>query len=148
MVEHIWSILCRRSVIDRETNVISLFDVVEQLEAIIESVQPTAGVLISEQLDFVTLWQRVPQDQPARARSRLTLLRPSGEPVRSEEMELDLSAHTRLRSINRIHGLGITGAGTYVFRVELRNEGESNWSQITNIPLQLILHQSNPASPG
>ena len=34
MIEHAWSVLCTRSVTDRESNNISLFEVIEQISTV------------------------------------------------------------------------------------------------------------------
>jgi hypothetical protein len=69
MIQHVWSVLCARAVIDSESNTISLFDVVEQIVAIgpgIAAIGPGAEGVAPVSLELVTLWSRDSLDEAAR----------------------------------------------------------------------------------
>jgi len=89
-------------------------------------------------LDVVTLWVRANTDIPSRGYTRLIFLSPSGTVIGSLESEVDLSEYERYRTRTHFQGLPVTEPGRYTFRVELQNEGESEWHQVALIPLRII----------
>jgi len=135
MIDHVWTVLCSHAVIDKGSNNVSLLDVVEQLN-IRDEPSPEGGILFS--LDLMTLWARACLDRSAQGRGRVTFLSPSGEVKEGPfEYDIDLSEHKRNRSTGRFRSLHISGSGRHVFRVELRNEGETEWRQVADIPLEI-----------
>lgn len=138
MITHIWSVLCSRSIIDRDTNNISLLDVLEQL-AITPTPEEGEVARIPINCEIVTLWSRTPQDQPVRGYTRLLFLGPSGVQVgEGTELEIDLSAYPRTRMRTRMNELQFREAGTHVFRVQLRDDPTTEWRDVASIPLQII----------
>ena len=134
MIDHVWTVLCSHAVIDKESNNVSLLDVVEQLN--IRDEPSPEGILFS--LDLMTLWARADLDRPAQGQGRVTFLSPSDEVNDGPfEYDIDLSQHRRNRSRGRFRALHVSGSGRHVFRVELRNEGETEWNKVVDIPLEI-----------
>lgn len=138
MIEHVWTVICRQSVIDRDSNNVSLFDILEQITIHGEPPGDDAAVAPVE-MEVMTLWSRSDYGVPARGAQRLTLLSPSGEALASGKQEVDLSKHRRFRSRTRFRGLPVKGPGRYIFRVEQMEEDEAEWQHVTDVPLELVL---------
>lgn len=134
MIEHVWTVVCSRSVIDSESKNVTLQNVIERVTI---SEEPVASGVLPIELEVVTLWARADFDEPSRARARLTLLSPSGPVGDPFEYDLDLSRYHRTRTRTRVQGLPAGEAGRHVFRVELQNEGESTWHQVAAVPLEI-----------
>ena len=137
MIDHVWTVVCRQSVIDRDSKNLSLFNVLEQI-----AVQGEANTgerrLIPMDLEVVSLWSRSDYDVSAKGVQRLTLLSPDEESLASGEQEIDLSKHRRFRNRARFRGLPMKGAGRYVFRVDQMTEGGVEWQHVTDIPLEVV----------
>lgn len=136
MIEHVWTVLCRDSIIDRDSNSVSLFNVLEQITIRGEMDRGEPAVAPIE-MEVVSLWSRSDYDVPAKGVQRLRLLSPSGETLASGEQEIDLSKHRRFRNRARFRGLPVQGTGRYTFRVEQKREGEVEWQHVTDVPLEL-----------
>ena len=134
MIEHIWSVLCSRSVIDRDSNNISLVEVIEQLQVTGSS----AGVLPIS-LELVTLWSRSHPERAAKGLARLAVIAPDGSKSEPAEYQVNLTSHQRLRGRARIQGLPIRGAGRYQFDVHIKVEGDEDWRKVASIPLDLSI---------
>lgn len=107
MIRHVWTVLCSQSIIDRETNNLSLIEVLEQITVVATPVAGREGV-IPLHMEVVTSWVRTVPERPARGRSRLSFVRPSGVLAESiQEHEIDLSDNGRLRHRIKIAGLTI-----------------------------------------
>jgi hypothetical protein len=134
MIHHVWTVVCSRAVIDRDSNNVSLQNVVEQLTI---SREP-GPVAIPVSLDIMTLWARADPDVPTKGRARTTFLSPSGVVNDGPfEYDIDLSKHRRYRSRGHIQPLRVEEAGRHTFRVELQKEGETEWRQVASIPLEI-----------
>ena len=137
MIEHIWTVACTRSVIDKETNNFSLLEILEQL-TIPESPLPEGKItLIPISFDVVTLWSRASDNQAARGSAKLLFITPSGKIVGEHEHNVDLTVYSRARTRTRMAGLPIQEAGRYQFRVQLRHDGETEWRDVATVPLQI-----------
>jgi hypothetical protein len=76
MIDHVWTVLCSRAVVDRDSNNASLENVIERVT--IEG-QPPSDAALPLPLDVMTLWTRTAPDQPCRGHMRLDCLFPSGK---------------------------------------------------------------------
>jgi len=140
MIDHVWSVLCLKSIIDNESNNISLVDVIEKLEI----TGPSGEGLAPIQMEVVTLWTRHDLSQPSRAGARLRLVGPDNnqidEPI---SYDVDLTTFFRTRHRVRMGGLPIRGSGLYRFLVELEENG--NWREVAKVPLEVVHNVVEPA---
>jgi hypothetical protein len=145
MIEHVWSVLCTRASIDKETNNISLFDVIEQIAIVDWTGQP--GTAAAE-FELVSLWTRDELNRPERAEARVSVRNPSGRRSVEQIQEIDLRQFRRLRARSAFKGLPIEGPGLYIFIVEMRVPGQEQWIPVAKVPLDVTTTaDSGPVSP-
>ena len=135
MIDHVWTVLCRRSLID-ENNNISLLEVLEQVTADGETPEPGTTAIAPISIELVTLWSRHDLSDAEQGQARVTYYSPSMDPLFQHEYEIDLLDHNRRRIRASLAALPFQNSGTYCFVVELRNERDSQWSQVARIPLE------------
>ena len=145
MIEHVWTVVCSKSVIDSQSNVISLLEVLEQINITGPSVNLPAGTAgyIPISFDVVSLWTREDENHPCRGLARINLIEPSGEILSSLEHDVDLRTNKGLRNITRIQGLPFRKLGRHWLQVQIRLEGQNNWQDKIKIPLDIL--QIEPA---
>lgn len=141
MIQHVWSVLCSKSSIDKETNNISLFEVIEQLQGEGWMGEP---VLVPYPLELVSLWARAEPNRPSRGEARVILHSPSGTTKISATQQVDLSEFRRLRHRIKIPGLRVNGPGFYTFLVEVRQEEQEHWEPVARIPLEIQIKMAAP----
>jgi hypothetical protein len=150
MVNHVWTVLCSRAVIDRESNNVSLLEVVEQINAIREPIAPaTPGELaaLPVQMEVVSLWERSNLDLGGVNEGRIELVGPNGESLAEAMFRIDVTAHARQRVQLKIAGLPITGSGRYyIYTFHRSNEGQE-WQRVSQTPLQVELQTALPNQP-
>ncbi len=136
MIKHIWSVLCRSSALDKDSNVLSLFDVLEQIK-LLEPLSEPGQVPIS--MHLVTLWARENMGEPTTGRARVSLLAPGDEnPVGTPvEYQVDLTTFRRLRNRVTFSSFPIVRAGVYEFVVEVNRNG--GWVEAARVPLELVV---------
>ena len=134
MIEHIWSVLCSSSVTDQDTNLVSMFNIIEQLNI---QGEPKSDGRLGLGLELVSLWSRSDEDVPNEAISRLSVYSPSEEIVLHHEQKVDLMDHERMRVRTFIQGLTISEPGRYKFIIELESDDENDWREVASIPLKV-----------
>ncbi len=151
MIRHAWTVVCEKTIVDRETNNISL-DAVEQLGfAGIPSLPPDAqGLLLPCRIDVVSLWYRDELAQAARGKSRMRVLAPNGEAVAGGETDVDLTTFVRARTLSRLAALpvpvGASRGGRFMFIIEL--EQSNDWVEVARVPLEVEVVALGDAAPG
>jgi hypothetical protein len=150
MIEHIWSVLCTRSIIEGSTGLLSLIDVLEEVTlGELPPLEDNKEQIIRLPVSVASLWQRKPESDPTKGTVRLSLISPHQETVKEFEYEADLSKEKqRLRTIARLDGIRFRGIGTYRFLVQIRGEKETDWREVATLPLSIKLGSpESPSSP-
>lgn len=132
-----WTIACQTSIIDNQTNQISLISVVEQIDFNMESNTEVKVETLPIVMDLVSMWQRSDLNEPEQSRARLLIQLPNAKSVPGFEYEIDLISNSRFRSIGRIGGLPFGSNGTYKFVVELFNETSQEWAVVSIYPIEV-----------
>ncbi len=147
MIEHIWSVLCTTSMVNSQTNNISLIEVTEKI-SIPEppaEMQSADRIVIPVSLDFVSLWGRSDLGEPARQKAQMRFLAPDGMELASLRYDIDLTSYVRYRSQTKLPTMTVHGAGKYQFIVEIE-ASEDHWDVVARIPLELEIISQQPAS--
>ena len=149
----LWAILCQSSVVDKQTNNISLFNVIEEIQIVGPSggsVQKDARLdLIAPRVfDLVIMFARSDFESPEKGKGRVRMKGP--EPFSKEglpqEFEVDLIEHPRYRMIVKIPGIPITGKGTHQFLVDCSSVGQ-DWESLFELPILVTVHLPDTISP-
>jgi hypothetical protein len=142
MIQHVWSVLCEGSSFDTETNRVSLFNILESLTVFTNSDPP---ITIPISFEIVSLWTRTKDGESAQGKMRVYSCMPSGENKQIAETDIDLKNVTFHRNRLKSQGLGLSSAGPYVFRVEMQNQGETDWQVVAYLPLLVSIKPLEPA---
>lgn len=140
---HTWSVLCKKASVDSETNVISLFEVIERLTITQNPVAPTPAKALSEfimPLDFevVTLISNITKED-RNPFIKIELFNSQNEKVGEIEDRLEVTPTeaTSLRSRVVFNIIKIKGEGTYIFKVNLKRNKKENYKEVAKIPLEV-----------
>ena len=137
-----WAILCERVTIDRETNNLSLINVIEEVAVPAQPPQDLSEAIsqsvIPANFELVTLWSRSNPEYPERWIGRVRIVVPDGPESITQEHEIDLTQFLRLRSRLKLPGIPAGGEGLYLFRIEGKPIG-GEWSGMFDLPLRLVL---------
>lgn len=139
MVEHMWTVLCSRSLVDIESQNISLLEVVDEITLPADAFANKPTMNLSLQMELVTCWRRSNLSQPGKTRAKMTLMDPKGKTIEEQAYSVDLSEGNRRRTRIRIPGLALVGPGTYTFQVELQSIGNGPWMKVAKLPLDVLL---------
>ena len=143
MIDHIWSVLCFNSITDKDTNLISLINVLEQLNI---QGEPKLDGKLGLGIEIVSLWSRSINDVPCERSSQLSVYSPSGDLIYQKEHRVDLTEFERMRVRGYIQGLNIPEAGRYNFIVEIQDENEEGWLEVAKIPMTVVFTPEDETS--
>ena len=150
MLRHVWTVLCRTSSVDKDSNNISLLEVTEQLGGILVGpVQPPA---LPFPLTLVTLWCRSEPSTPVRGNSRLRVVGPDGaDLIEPTVQDVNLMEHLRTRLRASLAAIPYSGPGFYEYVME-RETDTAAWEEVARVPLEVKVEfqegQVTPPSGG
>ena len=147
MIEHIWSIACERSTTDRETNNLSLLNILEQVNLLGPAPDPAAKMALPLHFELTSLWCRSNPDQAEESIGRIKMRAPNGAEILESEFPVDLTQNIRMRTQMRSIAFPLLGTGRYTFTVEIRR-ADGNWEHVARIPLQVESLAQVAAAPG
>lgn len=147
MPRHLWTIVCEKATIDRETNNVSLIEIVEDVSVAVEAQQElskplSAAIILPVTWTVVSAFER---DDPARgekADGEMQLVSPSGSILGTALIEIDLTQHARARCLVKFAGWPVPEGGRYLVKVFVRSQPGA--SLCGEIPLLITLTHSTP----
>ncbi len=134
MIDHVWTVVCSRSVVDERSKNISIQNVVEQVNIV---GTPAPEQVIPMQLEVVSFWTRTEPETPAAGRLRVAFNAPSGKVLGQLELPINLAKHERFRSQMRFAGIPAEEVGRHYFYVDLQEEGRNGWQRVAAVPVTI-----------
>ncbi|MBI2123728.1 MAG: hypothetical protein HYU04_00540 [Candidatus Wildermuthbacteria bacterium] len=136
--KHRWSILCRGSSIDKESNNLSIFNVLEELRITPPNEKiKEREIFIQLPLQIVTLWERRGEDKTT-SEVEIELFDPIGKALQKISYPLS-TPQKRIRSVVNTNGIKVTESGEYLFKVKMRNDKTDRFEEVEEIPLQIAI---------
>lgn len=138
-MKHIWTVLCQKSSIDIETNLLSLFNCVEELSLIIDKTKaPKGDLVIPIEFQLVSFWTVENSNKDNVLEMKGELIDPNGKTLNKFENKFNIKKGVlRFRNRTNFQGLPITEAGRYIIRMMQKNEGKKEFEIVTELPLDI-----------
>lgn len=136
----IWAVISESSSTDRESNNVSLFNILEEVhfpEPPDESIEPGTFHIAPLRFLLMVLFARSDYDEGENHTCRLAVFCPnSPDPDILPEFGVDLETAHRVRTKLNIGGIPLRGEGEYRFEVQL-SVREVHWQSIAEVPLRV-----------
>jgi hypothetical protein len=143
MINHIWSVLCKESIINQEDNVMTLYGILEEvtINLVPNSNNPfnqENKVNLPINYEVVSYWVTSKNIKEAKAKIEIVLLNPKGEELNKLNMDLVIPVNfKRYRSRAKIAGLTVQNEGEYIIKVSIKNEDQTKFVKVAEIPLDI-----------
>lgn len=162
MADHVWTVLCQKTVTDADTGLFGMMDVFDKLilnptsetpdvEAKLDEAHNSGkkGATFPARLRIVTQWIRSDASKPEDFSFRIALVDPLGERLFEQTVPLELSTSIAQRITIRSEQISITILGFYWFIVERPREtkGKTRWTEVTKVPLQVVVADKIESAP-
>ncbi len=151
-VTHVWSVLCRSSVIDPQTNNISLSNIIERVTlkrdpklvqydgSLSSEIKP--DVVIGIPLEIVSLWRRNSAGSELKADVVIDLFGPEGEVINTFPYNFEMkNEHRRIRTRLLFGEIHTKGGGDHFLVVKIKEAGEKDFRPVAHIPLEVVIQQ-------
>lgn len=150
MIKHIWTVVCRGSVINQDDNNISLLNILEQLEITlspIKKLEKRPEVFNTPfSFDVVSFWVKEDNNE-TKINVRVELLDPHGKILAtSENVGVFPQNIRRLRTRLKVNGLPVTDNGRYYINVRMKENTEKNYKVYSENPIDINLIITSPAN--
>lgn len=150
MIKHIWSILVQKSIIESQTNSLSLIDVMEELTVGINKVKSSnekdSTINVPINYEIVSYLSRDRED--IEPKIKIEIINPSNKILKVFEYPIAWEkGKQRMRVRMCINGLGVDEGGSYTFKVWLKEDKE-NYKIAAEIPLLVNIVNGPPPTVG
>lgn len=144
MMKHIWSLLCRKSVIDQETKNLSVYDILEQLTIDVkikkDKKEEVVKVNIPIEYEVISFWSKEKETAGFKGKIKLEIISPIGEVKKTFEQPLEIPKDKRrLRSRFRIKGFIADLEGIYLFRISHKEKKKDRYIKMSEVPFEVFL---------
>lgn len=151
MIKHIWSVLAQKSIIESESNSLSIIDVIEELTVGLNKNAPAfpadASINIPLNYEIVSYFISDKKNPTPKATMLINLKDPKGNIIKTFEPQIVWEAgKDRLRVKIKIIGLTVKGPGLYTYEIRLKEEEQNEYKTISELPLVVKIETSS-ASP-
>jgi hypothetical protein len=137
-----WAILAQSSAVDRDNNLLSIFDIVETLTLGVAGNLPDNAVL-PVKLELISLWERESDGSPLTCKIKFVFKDPDGKILNEGTGVLELaSQHKRNRFRTRFNGVPVTKTGIYTYEIlSLEPEKTNGLEFITSVPVEIKIEK-------
>lgn len=138
MITHVWSVICERSIQDKDTNLLSLINIFEEFTV---QGKPEPDKQFRIPIEIVSLWVRSDIEKIGNGLAKYSFISPSGKELSVKEVPVDLTEYERVRNRIQFINLNLPDAGVYNFQVSFRVDEKEEWKTKASIPLKVIFKE-------
>jgi len=149
-IKHIWSVLCKESIINQDDNLISIHGALEELNVSMTSMIAGSNKLpekLSVPFDYelVSFWIKENKKELAKVQIEYSLVSPEDKELFNKIQDMEIPVNIkRFRSRMKVKGLPVTKEGDYNFRVKIKEEGSDAFRLVAELPLEVKINLQKP----
>lgn len=145
-MKHIWTILCKKSIIDSDTNNITLN---ESLEEISFSIPLDKNFKLPASFNFdyelVSFWTSSKHKGEEKFFMKIDFIDPDKKVLSHLEQEITFPENKkRLRTRIKSNAINVTREGEYTFVIRAKEKKTETFKALTEIPLSIIIKRTMP----
>ena len=142
-MKHIWTVICRNVLEDKNTGNLSLVDILERITFSADLPEERPYTMpIQRPLYIVSNWLNQEEASTADFYTRIRFVSPDGAELVNEKVKLRFENSPKLRVSGQVGSLPYTTNGLYEFEIALESNGY--WDVVAQIPIEIILEQPEP----
>lgn len=147
MARHVFSVLCKRSITDQGSNLLSIIDVLDSIVIAPghaeEAAAENGAATLTLDASFVSLYTRSELGKEEEFDARMLLAGPNGQKLGETSSRIDLTKFQNFRMATKLDQMPFVGPGRYEFKVQLQ-EG-ARWRTVATIPLAVTVQAETQA---
>lgn len=146
MLKHIWTVVCRASIWDKETEEMSIIGVLDLVDLEMEERLYHFGRGIPYHFVLASCWRREDIEKPDRGYARDVVKNPFGEIVFDQKYKVSLVKFTSRCITKDIFAQEFSESGDYTFIQYVRSEESENWIPVSEIPIHVEVKKKQKKS--
>ncbi|MCK5415870.1 hypothetical protein KAI92_00405 [Candidatus Parcubacteria bacterium] len=138
-MKHVWSILCHKSIIDQETNALSLIDSLEEITIDIKKGKQVDKInLQGISYNLVSYIVRSDIKEKEKGEIKIEIIDPQNNLIKEITQPFEIKKGVnKIRVQMQFNGLIISGEGRYTYRIGLKNEETKKYNTVAELPLDI-----------
>jgi hypothetical protein len=144
-MQHIWSVLCNRSSIDFETNLVSLFECIEEINLVFNNTRDANNdkIVVPVSWQLVNYWIIDNTTEEKELEMKIDFINPEGNVFNSYENKIELQKNIkRFRSRTNINGFEVSKSGRYLIVVNVKKGGD--YVKVSELPVDINISFNIP----
>lgn len=152
LIKHIWSVLCTSTSVDKNSNSLSMFNIVEEItlhppkgpeqKAELKKLeQAKLPITVGFSLELVSLWKREDKNKDREdliVDIEIDLLDPIGNSLhRYTAQAVFKKGLKRLRFINKLNAIKVNGLGEHNFKISIKEPKDNSFREVVQIPFDV-----------
>ncbi len=138
-MEHVWSILCEKSSIDTDSNLLSLFSCLEEISVVVDKEKMVAKgnkFVIPANFQLVSFWTINDSSQENSLTTKVELIAPDGAVLNQFNNSFKVKpGASRFRNRANIQGVPVVGEGRYYLK--LWHQTDKDYKLVASLPLDV-----------
>ncbi len=142
-LQHVWSVLCSNSSVDQQTNNVSLYNVLEQIEVDKEAFdakikEPEKDIVAGITYEIISLFKKSNKDKKIVGEQKIEIIDPEAKILMDKSHSLEIPENSgRVRFRIQFQGLKLTVPGEYIFKVSIKDSETNEFETVAELPLQI-----------
>lgn len=139
-MKHIWTILCQSSSVDIDTNILSIFNCIEELSLTIDKTQliDKEKLVIPVGFQMVSFWAVENSNKDNILEIRGEVVDPDGKLLNKFDNKFNIKKGIlRFRNRINIQGLPVTKDGRYTIKMMQKMEKNKDFEVVAELPLDV-----------
>lgn len=140
-IRHIWTVICQKSSIDANSNLLNLFEIFEKvdinLNPMVQDGKEGQVFAIPFNFEIVSYWRK---GSKSRGEGKIRLISPEGKQLNEFPFEVVIPENLRAyRVIAKVSGLSFTTSGEY--KIEVLQKVGKDFKVVAKVPFDIIVRK-------
>lgn len=141
-IRHLLSVPCKGTSVDYETNLLTIFEMLEELtvDAVIKNDSEIINLPI--QFQVLTIWERDPSEVDTITDAQIEIVDPNKKKLGTFNYQVVFPSNKkRFRNRININGMSLTVSGIYTFKISKREKDLKNFEQVNEFTINIVINK-------
>ncbi|NQU78018.1 hypothetical protein HQ544_04960 [Candidatus Falkowbacteria bacterium] len=145
-MKNVWTVICKKSVIDQDSNNLNLFEVIEEINvpADIRKFLKDGVKIAPVEFEVINLWVINKGEKGKNQEIRIELYDPSNKKLKDYIHSFSIAQHfkKRIRTRMKIFGFPLSKEGEYKFRIKIKEGAKKEFITVSEVPIDIVFNKN------
>lgn len=143
--KHIWSVACQKTLVDANTNILSLLEVLEKIDINIKNaskIKDKNSLTVPIHFEVTSFWRKIETNKAVQGEAKIVIYSPQNAEIANASVKFTISAKAKSsRTIVKINGMRLTGPGEY--KIEVQEKVGQEHIVVAEIPFDVTIETND-----